>query len=138
MHFILNYFIGFQLKQRLERMERRVSLQKNCTNSYTGSNFQLEDFSNDMTHDTGFCADTEDSKDNIKVMGICSEDSNYPIVSNVERRNQERELSANLTEQSNTCYDNLINKQLSGECKRFTTFTMSFSIRNCQHNEKEF
>lgn len=100
-------------------MERRVSLQKNCTNSYTSNNsFQLEDFSNDMTHDTGFCADTEDSKDNIKVMGICNEDSNYPLVSNVERHNQERELSANFTEQSDTCYDKLINKQLSGECQQ--------------------
>lgn len=97
-------------------MERRVSTQKNSA-TYNTNSFQSASFSQDMTHDTGFCTDTEDSKDNLKVMGICTEDSNYnPIVANAETRSVEENLSAEINNKTEIYYDkNIKHKQSSGE-----------------------
>lgn len=120
-------------------MERRVSLQKNCSNCCnSSSSFSLGEFSNDMTHDTGFCADTEDSKDTLKVMGLCNEDSDYnPIVTTIERHNSDRDLSAELTNQTQVCFDKNLKHKLSGECYRRLCLR-KVCLKFDQNNNKTF
>lgn len=108
----------FQLKQRLDRMERRMTVpQNNKNNSHlhnSNNSFSLDSFSDNMTHDTGFCADTEDSKDNLTVMGLCGEESEFnPVVPTIEcrsadRGNQETEIDS--MGPSDRCFTNRRNK----------------------------
>lgn len=108
----------FQLKQRLDRMERRMTVpQNNKNNSHlhnSNNSFSLDYFSDNMTHDTGFCADTEDSKDNLKVMGLCNEESEFnPVVLTIERRSADRGDRESATDSmgpSDRCFTNRRNK----------------------------
>lgn len=99
----------FQLKQRLDRMEHCV-IQNNKNNTHihnSNNSFSLDSFSDNMTHDTGFCADTEDSKDNLKVMGLCNEETEYKtLVSTVERRSADRDSGGDSMGPSDRCYSN--------------------------------
>lgn len=100
----------FQLKQRLDRMEHRVTLPQNnkSNNSIihnSNNSFSLDSFPDNMTHDTGFCADNEDSKDNLKVMGLCSEESDYkPLILNADRHSTDRDSCGDSMGPSDRCY----------------------------------
>lgn len=111
--FNVNYYASivlFQLKQRLDRMEHRVTLPQNnkSNNSIihnSNNSFSLDSFPDNMTHDTGFCADNEDSKDNLKVMGLCSEESDYkPLILNADRHSTDRDSGGDSMGPSDRCY----------------------------------